>query len=182
MGFEVTYRATQFFIDRAEVQRKVEAGKLRALGRQGAFLRRRARTNILRRRKKVSLPGQPPSVHATDSTASLKNILFYLDPRTGTVVVGPVKLNQVNRGASGSISVPALMEFGGSVQIEEERYKGSRAGMWFRRDGRTRRDPQKLYRTRRANYRPRPFMAPALAAEVQAGTVAAAWANVVRAA
>lgn len=182
MATEVTYRVTQFFLDRAEVQRRVGVARIRALSRQGAFLRRRARTDVLRRRKSVSSPGAAPSIHSRSQVATLKNILFFYDDRTGTVVVGPVKLNQVNRGSSGSISVPSLLEFGGTVSIDEERRIGSR-GQWFRRDMRSQRKrSQREYRTRRANYRPRPFMSTALEREIQAGTIVQSWANTVRAA
>jgi|GEM_PF-192256 len=179
MAFETTYRVTQFFLDRAELRRKIDAARLRMLSRQGAFVRRRAKTNILRRRKAVSQPGSPPSVRSRDNVATLKNILFFLDPRTETVVVGPVKLNQFNRGSTGSsVSVPSLLEFGGSVRIAEERYLGYRT--WYRRDMRRKQSPHKLYRTRLAKYRARPFMGPSLQAEIKAGTIVESWRNAVR--
>lgn len=184
MAFEVTYKATQFFLDRAEVQRRLGVARVRALSRQGAFLRRRARTDVLRRRKKVSGPAMPPSVHSRSQVATLRNILFFYDARSETVVVGPVKLNQVNRSSrSGSaISIPSLMEFGGTVTIDEERRIGSQ-GQWYRRDMRSQRKrSQREYRTRRATYRPRPFMGVALQREIQAGTIVQSWANTVRAA
>lgn len=180
--FETRF-TTKFFLDRAHVRNRIGVARVRALSRQGAFIRRRAQTDMLRRRKKVSLPGSPPSVHSRSKNDSLRNILFYYDPRSDSVVVGPVKLNQVNRQAGGgTISVPSLMEFGGSVDILEERYPGSRAGMWFRTDLRTKkRYSDRIYRNRRANYRPRPFMLPSLEKEIAAGTIANSWANTVRA-
>jgi len=181
MAYEVSYSATKFFLDRAEVQRKLGVARVRALGRQGAFVRRRARTSILRRRKRISAPGSPPSVHSKGSIDSLRNILFAYEQSSDSVVVGPVKLNQINRSRSGSISIPALMEFGGRIEILEERYPGTRAGMWFRSDLRTRRRyADRIYRNRPARYRPRPFMLPALEAEIAAGTIVSSWANVVK--
>jgi len=180
MAYEVSYSATKFFLDRAEVQRKLGVARVRALSRQGAFVRRRARTDVLRRRKRVSLPGGAPSIHSKNATATLRNVLFFYDSQTDSVVVGPVKLNQVNRSSSGSISVPALMEFGGSATIHEERRIGSQ-GQWFRRDMRSQRQrSNREYRTRRATYRPRPFMATALQREIAAGTIVSSWANVVK--
>jgi hypothetical protein len=179
--YEVTYKVTDFFLDRAEVLRKIGIARAKALSRQGAFIRKRARTDVLRRRKGVSSPGSAPSVHSKDPIQSLKNILFFYDARTRSVVVGPVRLNQRNMTGNGSISIPQLMEFGGTVNIREERFRGGT--MWFRRDNRRTQDNRrKEYRERSATYRPRPFMAVALQREVQAGTVAAAWANVMRAA
>jgi len=183
MAYEVSYSATKFFLDRAEVQRKLGVARVRALSRQGAFVRRRARTDVLRRRKRVSLPGGAPSIHSKNATVTLRNVLFFYDSQTDSVVVGPVKLNQFNRNSrsSSAVSVPALLEFGGSINIDEERRIGSQ-GPWFRRDMRSQRQrSNREYRTRRATYRPRPFMATALQREIAAGTIVSSWANVVRA-
>ncbi len=178
MAYEVSYRVTEFFLDRANVQDAIGKARARALARQGAFVRRRWKSNVLRRRKRVSSPGSPPSIHSRDQVATLKNILFYYDASTRTVVVGPVKLNQRNLTPSGSISVPALLEFGGTARIQEERYRGSQR--WFRRDGRRRIDARKQYRTRTAIYAARPSGSVALNAEIAAGTIAESWAAQVR--
>jgi hypothetical protein len=178
MPFELTYNVTEYFLDRAAVQRKLDSARVKVLSRQGAFLRRRWRSS-LRRRKSVSRPGATPSVHSRDSIATLKNILFYYDPRSQSVVVGMVKLNQRNMTASGNISIPALMEFGGSVRIREERRKNSQR--WFRRDNRRRTDPTKFeYRDRVAVYAARPSGGPALRAEIASGTITESWANALR--
>lgn len=94
----------QWFFDRERVLKAVNRGKIKALSKAGAFVRTRARSSI-RKRKRVSFPGQPPSSH----TGLLRNwILFGYEPRTESVVVGPAKLNK--RG-----QVPSILEFGGSV-------------------------------------------------------------------
>lgn len=134
----VTYKSKAMFFDRKAVERIVGKKTAKALSKAGAFVRTRARSS-LRRRKATSAAGTPPSVHSSDSVATLKNILFALNPNNLSVVVGPVKINRRS-------SVPALHEFGGSQRITE---RGGR--------GRS--------RVRQANYAPRPFMAPALAAE-----------------
>ena len=66
----------------------------RNLSQAGAFIRRSARSS-LRRRKRVSAAGEPPSVHTHDPVATLKNIWFVFDPRRLSVVVGPLKLDRI---------------------------------------------------------------------------------------
>src|SRR6185436_86354 len=103
-----------------------EIGKdtARALSRIGAFVRRRAASSM-RRRKSPAAAGSPPSVHSQDKTASLRNILFAYERERQGVVIGPVILNMVTRGARGlsNTTVPQLMEFGGTARIQEEQTK-----------------------------------------------------------
>lgn len=180
-AFNVTFKATNFFLDREKIQRRVGRAHTRALAKAGSFVRRRSRSS-LRKRRRVSQSGSPPSVHSSSKIANVKNILYVYDPRSNTVVVGPVKLNQ-HASVNGSRStVPELLEFGGTQRIHEERYKASKTGEWYRRDLRRRVSKDKVYRVRSARYEARPFMRPALAAEVEAGTIPKAWANSVRAA
>lgn len=172
--FEVDYKITDFFFDRLAVQDKLAAKELRAMSRIGAFIMRGARQSI-ERRKAVSAAGSPPSAHSTDKVASLKNILFGYEPSAHSVIVGPVKLNMQTQDwiNFGSITVPQLMEFGGVAVIKEERWKGSTK--WFRRDLRRKGSENKEYRQRRAIYRPRPFMAPALERERRNYKLIEAW-------
>ncbi len=176
--FTPTYSVTKLFLDRAEIQNRIGQARARALSRQGAFVRTTARQKILRRRKRVSAPGKPPSIHSRDPNRSLKRILFFYDSRSDSVVIGPVKMNQVNFGTSGQITIPQLLEFGGTARIREVQYPNS--FRWFRRDGRRRTRPGYRYRTRTARYAPRPFMSVALDREIQAGTITESWRNVVR--
>lgn len=158
-----------WFFDRPEVLRRIGMANARRLRRAGAFIRRRAQTDILRRRKGVSAPGQPPHVHSRDRFASLRNIQFFLDRSGEALIVGPVKLNLASRDAHGSKTVPELLEFGGTAAIDEEQFIGS--DIWYRRDRRRRGSPNKRYRTRTARYTARPFMGPALEKEIAAGTL-----------
>ena len=180
IAFDISLK--QFFFDRLKVQNALDKAERRELSRTGAFLRKRARSS-LRRRKKTLVSGQTPSVHSKDNTASLKNILFAYDPARHSVVVGPLKLNQVNQQTDGSsIPIPSLMEFGGTVRIDEEQYKDDPKGQWFRRNHNYSAKPWKRYRTRTANYAPRPFMGPALAKEIEAGTIRDQWVGALNAA
>jgi hypothetical protein len=142
----VQFKAKKFFFDRKLVQDLLGKKSAKALGKAGSFVQRRSRSS-LRRRKKTSSPGQPPSVHSNDSVATLKNIWFALDPGSLSVVVGPLKLNQGGESSAGTI--PALHEFGGRLAIKDSR-------------GRRKRTQGQV---RIANYPARPFMQPALEKE-----------------
>lgn len=173
IAFSIPLRSAQF-LDRAAVHKAVGKRNARALGRVGAFIRRRARSSM-RRRKKVSTPGSPPSAHSTDKVATLKNIQFFFDQRKQSLVVGPVKLNQANDlvGGAGRVTIPQLMEHGGRVSILEKSYDGTR---WRRADRRRRTRAWEVTRRRIATYQPRPFMGPALIAETH--NIPRAWRGV----
>lgn len=147
MSFTVTYRVKKLFFDRAAVRKALGKANAKALGKAGAFVRTRARSS-LRRRKKPSAPGSPPSVHSRDAVANLKNILFAYDPGRQSVIVGPVGLNvhKLIRSGSGPgaqtfISrgaVPGTLEFGGMLGVRKVRDEG---GQWHTLPfGRRRRD------------------------------------------
>jgi hypothetical protein len=94
----------KFFFDRKLVMDKMGEATRRALSKAGAFIRTRARTSI-RKRKKISKPGSPPSSHV----GTLKKLLFFgYDPSAKSVVVGPA--------AFGKAEAPSLLEFGGQVK------------------------------------------------------------------
>lgn len=164
MKFEIAMQMKHFFFDRQTVIDRMGRASRKALSKAGAFIRTRARSS-LRRRKKPSPPGSPPSVHSRDSVATLKNILFAFGPHEQSLIVGPVKLNQREQDwiTMGATTVPQIHEFGAVVNIHEmSRNKGK---TWWRRDKRRNPRPWEIYRVRKAVYRPRPFMGPALEAE-----------------
>jgi hypothetical protein len=174
---EIEFKQTKAFFDRPAVIRAIGRAEAAYLSRAGAFVQRRARSSI-RRRKKPSAPGQPPSAHSKRNP-SLKTILFAFESKRESVIVGPVKLNQVEFAIQGTTTVPSRLEFGGGATIREERYRNSRSGTWFRRDGRRRVDNErKEYRTRRVTYAKRPFMGPALKAEAK--NFPDLWANAIK--
>jgi hypothetical protein len=142
MTFGVKMEVKNLFFDRAMVIREVGKKNAAALSKAGAFVRRRARSSM-RRRKAAAPPGSPPSAHSKDAVRTLKNILFAYDRQRQSVVIGPVRLN----GEGGS--VPALHEFGGTKTLRQR--------------GRGRRPPS----IRLARYPARPFMGPALQAELK---------------
>lgn len=149
------------FFDSSRVLARVDRARRRVLSRFGAFVRTRARSSI-RKRKKASAPGQPPSSHE----GSLKRLLFFAyDASSRSVVVGPVPFQ---RGEA-----PELLEEGGTaIRRRRVRPAGSRKASApqaaaFRRlvaAGRITR-PEPEYVTYQATYRARPYMAPAAEAE-----------------
>lgn len=104
----------QFFLDRDAVKKALGAKNTQILSRFGAFVMRTAKQSM-RRRKKPSPPGQPPSAHSKDAQHPygplLKQLMRYeFDPTTKSVVVGP-------KGRT-NLSAPSLQEFGGTKIIK----------------------------------------------------------------
>lgn len=160
---EMTMRMKDLFFDRRAVTDRMGKANARAVSKAGAFIRRRARSS-LRRRKKTSAAGSTPSVHSSDSVATLKNILFAYDKSNESLVVGPVGLNQKNAQSSGEfITIPQLMEFGGELSILE--VSTNKGQTWWRADQRRNPREWEIFRRRRASYAARPFMGPSLEAE-----------------
>jgi len=95
------------FFDQPKVMNAVDKGTRRVFSRFGAFVRTEARHSI-RKRKRASKPGQPPSSH----TGLLRRFIFFGYERLArTVVIGPVKLNAKDGG------VPQILEEGGTTQL-----------------------------------------------------------------
>lgn len=134
------------FFDSEHVMRKADAMQRKTLSKFGAFVRQRARSSI-KRRKAISNPGSPPSSHTQSGSGTfldgIKSIFFAYDSSRRTVVVGPVAFN------GGRGIVPGLLERGGTVT---------------RREGFGRRNRKGPSRT--LHYRARPFMQPAMEAEL----------------
>lgn len=174
--FGISYKFAQAnFFDRAKVVRELNKMERVGLSKAGAFVQRRAKS-LLKRRKRISKPGETPSVHSTGQ-ASLKKILFIYERKNKGVVIGPVKLNQANQSWIDlkNKTVPELLELGDVVNIKEVSTDGGRT--WRRRDLRRNTRFGETYRTRRATYAPRPFMGPALRAEIDAGKIVGAFKN-----
>ncbi|MBN2583071.1 MAG: hypothetical protein JXL80_08380, partial [Planctomycetes bacterium] len=105
------FKITKLFFDKKAVRNKVDAGTRRVLSKFGAFVRRTARGSI-RKRKKPSPPGQPPSSHV----GLLKKFIFFgYEPAKRSVVIGPVRLSQQGRGEA-----PHLLEYGGTGTVERK--------------------------------------------------------------
>lgn len=122
------------FFNTHKVVGAVDRATRGVLSRFGAYVRTRARTSI-RKRKKASQPGQPPSSHR----GLLRSGIFFgyeMGPRS--VVIGPARLSGM------SAEIPPALEYGGTTK----------------RRGKSRGKGRK-----RARIAARPFMTPAFQAE-----------------
>lgn len=120
----VEFKQKRNFFDRAHVAAQIGKRNAAFLSRVGSFVQRRARSS-LRRRKRPSVAGQPPSVHSKSEVATLKAIWFAFDPQHESVVIGPLRLNMHSAvwGEGGrtlaSGAVPGTLEHGGRVGIRK---------------------------------------------------------------
>lgn len=89
-----------------------QRAKKRNLIRGAAIVRHRARSK-LRKRKRISRPGERPSIHA--SKRNLRLILFAYDQQSSTSVVGPVKFQ------TSSSNVVTALEKGGRTTSKKRR-------------------------------------------------------------
>ena len=143
-------RMTRLFFDAPKVVRSVDAATRRVLGKAGAFVRRTARSSI-RKRKRISPPGQPPSSH----TGLLKKFIFFgYDRRRRSVVIGPARLARTAGIA------PRALEHGGRSVTTTRGRRGKRK------------------RTVPTRVRARPYMGPALNKELP--RIPDLWRNSVR--
>lgn len=149
----IRFEVKQLFFDSPKVVRAVDRTTRRVLSKFGAFVRRTARSSI-RKRKRTSEPGSPPSSH----TGLLKRFIFFgYDAQKRSVVIGPERLTQRGRGEA-----PHLLEYGGTGSVQR---KGPSASL-------------RAGRRRRAKVRARPFMGPAF--EKEQPKLPAMWRDSVR--
>lgn len=170
-----TFEMKKAFFDRQKINDAVDRETRRALSKSLAYVRRRMRSG-LRRRKRPSKPGQAPSVHSKNPALTLKAIFFAYDARTKSGVVGPVKLNGQRSLSTSNMALPGLLEIGGLVTIPEESYDGK---TWVKQRRSRRISGRKKTRKRVVRIAPRPNSEPALRAEAEAGNILSPWANVV---
>ncbi|MEL6896243.1 MAG: hypothetical protein AAFP90_09090 [Planctomycetota bacterium] len=161
------FRVPRFRLNRPTITQMMDRKTRRALIRAGAFVRRRARSQ-LRRRKRVSRPGQPPSVHSRDKFATLKNILFAFDERSFAVIVGPREIGRRYPNILPGETVGEVQEVGGRMIVFE--IQQSR-GRWLAVSFNRYRSHIGRKRTRTVTVRSRPNMVLALRREMQADTL-----------
>ena len=173
--FDVTANIKRIVLETQKIQRAVDSETKKPIIKSLAFLRRRMRSQ-LRRRKRASRPGQPASVHSTDPVATLKRIFFAYDDRTKSGIVGPVKLSTVANRRNGE-PLPGLLEVGGTVHIPEGAFtvaqdRGSRGRFTEKRLVRAK-------KAKRLRISARPNAAIALSKANEAGEIISPWSNVV---
>lgn len=151
-----------FKLERVEIRAKkmlkeADRANVRALFKISAFTARTARRSM-RKRKRASAPGQPPSAHSGDRYGRgelLRQLMeFSVDRKRLTAVIGPRKIRSKTLGkVRARKPVPNLHEFGGSLRVD-----GDKPGQ-----------------TRRAIYPARPYMAPALDKARESDKLRDAW-------
>ena len=149
------------FFDSKRVEDSVSKVERANLSKAGAFIRRSAIFSI-RSGKGSSKPGQPPKSHS----GILKRFLYFaFDSSSRSVVVGPALTNQTiaNQRAIGN-TIPGVLESGGQEALSE--VQSPRTGQWWKRNSKLRFQQDWPQRTRRINVAARPFMAPALQANI----------------
>ena len=128
--------AKSMFFDSRKVLSATDRTRRRILSKFGAYVRRTARSSI-RKRKKVSQPGKPP----TSRTGFLKRFIYFgYDPANQSIVVGPIRLNSKVGDA------PQALELGGKSTVV--------SGLKKKRKKKT------------VNIAARPFMRPAMEKEL----------------
>jgi hypothetical protein len=112
IGIRLNTAKAKFF-DPKKIKDPAERAGLSMLAKFGAYVRRRAKSSI-RKRKKVSEPGMPPSSHL----GQLKDFLFFfVEKEQKNVVVGPILLGK------GDGTAPRLLEHGGDVMRRRAKQK-----------------------------------------------------------
>lgn len=134
-------QAKGLFFDDKKILDRAEREELRALAKFGAYVRRRARSSI-RKRQRVSDPGEPPSSHVG---LLRKFIFFFVEKSDKNVVIGPIRLNQKQELPT----IPELLEYSGDA-VRRQATLRNRLAVW----------------SRRLHYRARPYMHPAFEAEL----------------
>jgi len=114
----IKFDITNMFFDSKKVVSATDRATRRVLSRFGAFVRRTAKTSI-RKRKKISQPGSPPSSH----TGLLKKFIYFgYDATRRVVVVGAMKFTRRGNGEA-----PGLLEHGGTTTLTDRRGKKNSA-------------------------------------------------------
>ena len=109
----ITMTKTRIEFKLGELTSAIDRARRKNLMRQGAFIRRSAKS-LIRKRKRTSNPGEPPSSH----TGLLRRFIFFnYDVSKQTVVIGPMKLNRPTRRVRPADTVPNVLEFGGKVTV-----------------------------------------------------------------
>ena len=153
-------RQKSFFFDRFEWQGILNDGEFKALRRIGGWIRKTAKRSM-RRRRKVSKPGKPPSVWAGDLKEKL---FFHYQPGSATeensVVVGPSYFPRAHRKIAhlSQQTIPRTLELGGTETFRNVRPGPPVGG-------------NQLVTQRTIKILARPYMNPALEKAIQRGVI-----------
>ena len=188
IGFKLD-PSRKIFMDLTAVRTPIDRASRQVHSRFGAFVRKKAKWSI-RKRKKSSVAPAPPSSH----TGFLKRlIVFNVENNGRNVVIGPLLMGRrvVDGSPIGGMTVPEVLEKGGSISVDEYQFDYTPNGRSqviamgidpdrWRRVGRKRplRYRMKTTRRRTLSIAARPFMQPAFDAELP--KLAGMWADSVK--
>src|SRR5262245_56269018 len=148
VGFKESKR---MFFSVDTVLKQMDRVTLTALNRAGGWIRKTAQRSM-RRRKKASAPGEPPSAHA----GQLRDLLFYVwYSSSRSVLVGPGPFGGA-KSAGQKPRPPARLEGGGTTTLQGRR--GQR---------------------RSARFQARPYMGPALELAIAQNKIADQYRNTI---
>ena len=119
MNITLKPSAKNFFFDRKTVQQAVWRAKKTTLPKNAAMVRL-ATQRVIRKRKKASMPGEPPHGHGMQRLR--RGIYYAWDPAKESAIIGPVLLNNIYWNGSGRPekgTVPNVLEFGGRMGVYE---------------------------------------------------------------
>lgn len=160
IAVKMSFRA---FMDARRMMALVDKAKRRKMFQAAGYVRTTA-MRMIRQRKSISRPGQPP--HSHEGTLR-RRMAFEVFPGADGAIVGPLKTNQVFFGKDRqpvSGTIPQILEDGGAITLLEVQRSN---GTWRRADLRSRRRMAgRPTRYRTANIKARPYMKPALAKAV----------------
>ena len=116
IGFKLD-PSRKIFMDLTAVRTPIDRASRQVHSRFGAFVRKKAKWSI-RKRKKSSVAPAPPSSH----TGFLKRlIVFNVENNGRNVVIGPLLMGRrvVDGSPIGGMTVPEVLEYGGSISVDE---------------------------------------------------------------
>lgn len=119
IGLSIELAKASFF-DRKRVKSKIDRTSEKSLRAIGALVRRVER-NSIRVKEGPSTPGQPPHAHGRDSLFRSK-IFFVYDSASKSVLIGPALINGSLKKPP-SQTVPEVLEFGGTVEFFNTRFR-----------------------------------------------------------
>lgn len=164
MALDLSFAAKGFFTSEL-VLKNMDAAKRKALSKAGAFVRKRSRSSI-KRRKTASKPGNPPHAHQ----GAIKLIYFAYDQASDSVVIGPIPF----AGVMAPGIVTGTLEKGGAIAVKQRvpmaqarKARSPRQAEAYKRklqDGTAQASHTRTV-TKLINIEARPYMLPALESE-----------------
>ena len=155
MAVAVKATLKRFAINRANISNARARGERKAFFRQGGYLRRVIRNKVRKRSENNPAPA-PPGIWSTGNQKTLKYVRFMYEANRNSMVVGPVRVSNVEGpGGQAITTVPELMEYGGTAKAVYYQNPGD-SRLIRRRRGVRRPEGRRVVKTLR--YKPRKWV------------------------